>query len=223
MPKPSTKRLADMSIRITASVARDYRRRDVFPALRIEGVEIEGTVTFRVDRNLVEQVLADARVQYERVFTGEERGTKKSYGHLIYTLRSMLEPEAVAEEARQRVEAATAAAFRVPAALLARLEIHRYGDRLLNAYGSREQLIDAGLVSPYFEFPVGEEKWASKRWSEGGVEYSISSRHASQADAAADVRSDHWWFQVNDARKPYPDDFVALHRAELGASGQSRR
>ena len=95
------------------------------------------------------------------------------------------------------------------------LEVHRYGDRLLNAYGSREQLVDAGLVSPYCEFPSNAENYPSRSWKESGVDYRIESRFASQADANAKVRGDHWWFQKADPSKPYPDDFVALHQAEL--------
>lgn len=106
-------------------------------------------------------------------------------------------------------------AKRAPQTLPADLEIRRYGERLLNAYGSREALLASGLVPGEVKFPKPEDCGRWNRWTIAGVEYALTTRWASSADQAAKRVSNHWWFQRLDPQKTYPADFVEQHKREV--------
>lgn len=206
-----------LQLRISLTIARDFARREVFPMLsncvRLGGdvsVRSVGAIVFEIPRELAAEILADAETQYQRAFTREDRGVKKSLRHLIDDLRMKLE-----------IERPSSAQPVAPELLIAvtkesALEVHRYGDKLLNVYGSSRQLIDAGYLPSSFAFP-----WPKKRgehvgwcnWERGPVQYRLTSRRVS---ATSEEFADHWWLQVLDTAKAYPDNLVELYRAELG-------
>lgn len=89
-----------ITVRISPSIAADYEQRGVFPTLlsRLEVAAIEGAVNFRVSLALAREMLEDAMIQHQRSYTREDLGTKKSFNHLIHSLRDTFEPDAVAAE-----------------------------------------------------------------------------------------------------------------------------
>lgn len=96
------------------------------------------------------------------------------------------------------------------------LVVRKYGERLMNATGPASKLIEAGLLPKDFDFPkvdIAGAGFTSKRWEDGTVTYHLSPR---RINGSGEPRyGDDWWLSVTDRSKPYPDDFIAIHRAEL--------
>src|SRR5450755_1880740 len=85
-----------LAVRIYAGVGRDYRARGVFPQLTppvASGFVFDGTATYLVTRAVALEVLADAKAQHARPYGGGDRGTKKSYLHIIEQTERLLDPE----------------------------------------------------------------------------------------------------------------------------------
>ncbi|MFM2448830.1 MAG: hypothetical protein RIS44_1280 [Pseudomonadota bacterium] len=120
------------------------------------------------------------------------------------------------EEVIKRRSQSKAAEMHIDERAAVGLEIHRYGQRLMNVYGSSKALIQAGLLPDDFNFPDCEDHYdALTRWVRNGIEYKITRRWTCNADRVKEVKRDHWWFQVIDPRVPYPDNLYAIHRAEI--------